>query len=212
MLSVGEMLKKERERKGIILPDIEKQIRIREKFLRAVEENDWNFFSSKVYVAGVIRNYAIFLGMDPKKILAFFRRDYEKTEEVRFKRKLSHDRLAPETKRIFTISISILFIVFAAYFGYQLTLYFSPPKVVFIAPTQNTFKREDKVKIIGKTDKDALITIFNERVYQNKEGIFEFNLPLKKGNNEVFIEVIGANGKKVIIHKTFTKTGENSSG
>ncbi len=200
------MLKKERESKGITLEDIEKQIRIRKKFLKATEENNWSFFSSKVYISGVIKNYATFLGMDPKKALAFFRRDYEKIEEIRFKRKVESGRLAPETRKVFVLSLVVLFFLFTLYFGYQLKLYVSPPSVVILSPKQDVFKREDKVKVIGKTDKDALITVFGERIYQDKEGVFEFNMPLEKGKNEVSIEVVGANGRKSIIHKLFTKT------
>ena len=37
MLSVGTILKKERERKGLLLSDIEKQIKVREKYLKALK-------------------------------------------------------------------------------------------------------------------------------------------------------------------------------
>ncbi|MBI4009457.1 helix-turn-helix domain-containing protein, partial [Candidatus Roizmanbacteria bacterium] len=65
MLSVGEILKKHREKLGIKLSEVEKQIRIREKFLRAIEENDWNIFTSKIYISGIIKNYSQYLGLDP---------------------------------------------------------------------------------------------------------------------------------------------------
>ncbi|MEN9328492.1 MAG: hypothetical protein RI947_1300, partial [Candidatus Parcubacteria bacterium] len=39
-------------------------------------------------------------------------------------------------------------------------------------------------------------------VYQNKDGTFEYSYPLKRGKNNVVIEVIGANGKKTVITKS----------
>ena len=88
MLSVGSILKNEREKKGLLLSDIEKKIKIREKYLKAIEDENWNYFSSKIYITGILKNYSRVLNLDHKKVLAFFRRDYEKKEEVKFKKKL----------------------------------------------------------------------------------------------------------------------------
>lgn len=205
MLSVGEILKKQRDKLAISLPEVEKNIRIREKFLKAVEENDWSLFSSKIYVSGIIKNYSKFLGLDPKKNLAFFNRDYEKTEVIKFKRKVASRYLTSETRRIIMIGLILVFIVFFGYFGYQLKQYFSPPYIEILSPKSYIFKNIDRIKIIGKTEKDAAVTIFGDRIYQNKDGIFEYDFPLKKGNNQLTLEVVGANGKKEVINKTFLR-------
>ena len=89
MLTVGDILRKAREKQNIKLSDVEKQTRVRTKFLESIENNDWNFFSSKIYITGIIKNYSDYLGLDSKKVLAFFRRDYEKQEEVKFKTRVS---------------------------------------------------------------------------------------------------------------------------
>lgn len=206
MVSVGETLRQVRESKGITLLEIEKNIRIRQKFLQAVEKSDWEYFSSKIYIIGVIKSYANYLGIDSKKLLAFFRRDYERIEEVRFKRKIKSDLLTPETKKVVLVFVGLIIVFFIVYFGYQVKQFVAAPKVVLISPTVTNFSQEDRVKIIGKTEKDAAVTIFGERVYQNKEGIFEFSLPLSKGVNELVIEVIGANGKKTVIKRSFIRS------
>lgn len=206
MLTVGEILKNERIKQGIELAAVEKQIKIRIKFLQAIEDNNWNVFSSRIYVAGVINNYSNFLGLDSKRILAFFRRDYEKKEEIKFKEKVSSKYLSSETKKIAIFGLSLIFLLFFMYFGYQLKQYLSPPKVIIIAPTTDQFTKIEKVKIIGKTEKDVMINIFGDRIYLNKEGIFEYDFPLKKGKNELIIEVTGANGKKTTIIKTYFLT------
>ncbi len=203
MISVGEMLKQTREKKGLSLSNVAKEICIREKFLKAVENNDWNNFSSKIYISGIIKNYAKILGLDHKKALAFFNSDYEKKEDIRFKKKVSGKYLAPETKKYFFGILFFLVSLFVAYFVYQLNLYMSPPKVEIISPRTAYFKKEEKIKIIGKTDKEATVNIFNERIYQNKDGLFEYEMPLQKGRNPLIIEVVGANGKKTSIKKDF---------
>jgi len=203
MLSVGQVLKKAREEKGLKLLDVEKEIKVREKFLKAVEEENWNFFSSKVYIGGIIKNYSRFLNLEESKMLAFFRRDYERAEEVKFKTKVASKYLVPQTRKLIKFAFFILFLIFFIYFGYQLTLSFFPPKVIIISPTTQVFKNEQKIKIEGKTEKEAQINIFGERVYQNNDGIFQYEFPLKKGKNELSIEVVGANGKKAVIKKYY---------
>lgn len=205
MLSVGEVLKKSREKKGLTLGQIEKELRIREKFLKAIEESNWNLFTSKIYIEGIIKNYSNILDLDGKKMTAFFRREYEVNEEVKFKRRVSSKYLTPQTKKMAIYGLVIVFLFFAIYFGYQVKIYLSPPKLTFIAPQTETFKRLDKIRIIGKTDKEATITIFGERVYQNKDGEFQYDFPLKLGKNELVVELVGANGRKTIIKKEFIR-------
>ena len=205
MLTVGEILRKCREKQNIELSEIEKQIKVRAKLLQAIEDNNWDIFSSKIYIVGILKNYSTFLGLDTKKILAFFRRDYEKKEEVKFKTRVSNSYLTSETKRLAIIGLSCLFIIFFGYFGFQLKAYFSPPSLTVIEPTKTSFTIEDKVKFVGKTDKDALINIYGERVYQDKYGVFSYDVALKNGNNDLIIEITGANGKKTTIKKTFVR-------
>lgn len=205
MTTVGEILQKKRLEKDLTLLDIEKKIKVREKYLKAIEKNDWDFFSSKVYIIGILKNYSKILGINEKKILAFFRRDYEKKEDIKFKEKVSQKYLTPETKQILRNGFIGLVIFFIIYFGYQLMLYFFPPKLTILSPKTTTFIRENKIKIIGKTDKETSIIIAGQRVYQDKEGIFQYDLPLKNGKNIIKIELTGANGKKAVFEKTYIK-------
>ncbi len=204
MLTIGEILKKERIKKNISLEEIEKITKIRKKYLQAVEENKWECFSSKIYISGIIKNYAKILNLNTEKILAIFRRDYEKKELIKFKKRLTEDFLNPTTKKIFKYLITIVFGFFFLYFSYQLKLYLSPPNIKIIEPKVDIFK-EEAIKIVGKVDKEAVIYIFNQRIYQDNEGVFEYLMPLKKGKNQFIITVIGANGKKNTLKKVYIR-------
>jgi cytoskeletal protein RodZ len=205
MLSVGKLLKDARERKKLSLRDVEKRIKVREQFLRALEEDRWNIFTSRIYVTGILKNYTRFLGLDERKILAFFRREYERIEDIKFKEKVSTSYLSSDSKKTIIAGFVFVCILLVGYFSYQLFQFFKPPTVQIMSPTTFTFKREQTVKIIGKTEKEAVITIMGERIYQNKEGVFEYIMPLKEKENALSIEVVGANGKKTILEKIFRK-------
>lgn len=205
MLSVGTILKKEREKKGLLLIDIEKQIKVREKYLKAIEEENWSYFSSKIYITGILKNYSRVLNLDHKKVLAFFRRDYERKEEVKFKRIVSSKYFTSETKVFFKFGLIILSLFFIVYFIFQLKMYFSPPDFTLLTPSAKNFTIEKSIKITGKTNKDTNVTIFGERIYQNKEGIFTYEYSINEGGNRLIINLIGANGKKAVVEKTFIK-------
>lgn len=203
MLTVGEILYKQRIKKGKSTQDFEKELKIREKFLTAVEKNNWDLFSSKIYISGIIKAYAKALDLDHDKLIAFFRREYERQERVEFKKKISSSYLNPGTKKLVFAGIIFIFLIFFSYFAYQIKSYLSPPKLSIVSPNENTKFTEERIKIKGQTEKEASITIFGEHIFQNKEGNFEYDFPLKIGKNEIKIEVIGANGKKTVLTQTY---------
>jgi Uncharacterized protein conserved in bacteria, COG1426 len=84
MLTAGEILKRERVKKNLSLTEISKQTKIKEKYLLALENNNWNIFESPVYIEGLIKTYARFLGLNYKKVLPFFYRDYEERKKLLF--------------------------------------------------------------------------------------------------------------------------------
>lgn len=205
MLTAAEMLRQERERQKITFQQIEKLTKIRKKNLEALERGDWHQFSSKIYIVGMIRSYGKFLKINEEKLLAVFRREYEQKEEMKFQKGIANKHLAPLAQSVFKVVTLVVILIFIAYFGYQLAVFLSPPKIIIISPTKNTFKREEKIELVGTVDKESIVTVNGERVYQNKENVFTISIPLIPGENHVTIEVVGANGRKTIVKKTFKK-------
>jgi len=70
MGEVGQWLRETREGKGISLAEVEEVTRIRQKFLAALEADDYAALPGEVYVRGFLRNYATFLGLNPDEVLA----------------------------------------------------------------------------------------------------------------------------------------------
>jgi transcriptional regulator with XRE-family HTH domain len=203
MLTVGDLLRNARQDKNLSISDVEKKTKIRSKYLAAVEANSWTIFPSKVYITGIIRSYSKFLQIDPDKTLAYFRRDYERLDEVKFKKKISSLQLLPETRKLIFASIFIVCLLFFGYIGYQVKLYLAPPDVSIVSPSRTIFRNADRIVIVGNTQKDATVKIFNDTLYPDVHGRFEYTLPIKKGINTVKIEVTGANGKKNYILREF---------
>ncbi|MHC1739910.1 MAG: helix-turn-helix domain-containing protein [Anaerolineaceae bacterium] len=70
--AIGENLRKKRESLGLSLVDVERQIRIREAYLYALEAGNFDDLPSTVQGRGMLGNYAAFLGLDSESFLSRF--------------------------------------------------------------------------------------------------------------------------------------------
>lgn len=68
MESPGKYLKAQRELRNLSLEEIAKSTKIRERFLRAIEEDRYELLPSAVYLKGFLTLYARQLGLDPQDI------------------------------------------------------------------------------------------------------------------------------------------------
>jgi len=64
LVSVGKILQSEREAQRRTLKEVSDTLNIREVYLSAVENEEFNRIPGEVFVKGFIRNYANFLGLD----------------------------------------------------------------------------------------------------------------------------------------------------
>src|SRR3982750_2777302 len=71
--SLPERLYTARERKGVDLYRAERDTKIRARYLGALERGDYKELPGAVYTKGFLRNYALYLGLDPDEILLQWR-------------------------------------------------------------------------------------------------------------------------------------------
>ena len=77
MKTVGQILREAREKQYISVAQAEKATKIRKRILEKLEGSDWKNLPSPTFVKGLLKNYGDFLGLDVKKLLDFFRREYD---------------------------------------------------------------------------------------------------------------------------------------
>ena len=71
--SIGSVLKDERQRQGLDIHAIEDHTKIRTKYLRALENEDWHVLPGPAYVRGFLRAYAETLGLDADALVDEYR-------------------------------------------------------------------------------------------------------------------------------------------
>ena len=72
MSGFGDTLRHARANKGVTLTEAERAIRIPRKYLRALEDEDFDQLPEGVYARGIVRNYAQYLYLDPDDAVAYF--------------------------------------------------------------------------------------------------------------------------------------------
>ena len=73
--SLPDRLAAARERKGVDLTRAERDTKIRARYLSALERGDYRELPGAVYTKGFLRNYAIYLSLDPEDVLRQWRRE-----------------------------------------------------------------------------------------------------------------------------------------
>ncbi len=69
MFEIGNTLREARLRRGLDILDCEAETKIRAKYLRAMEEEQFDLMPSPTYVRGFLRTYADFLDLDGRLVL-----------------------------------------------------------------------------------------------------------------------------------------------
>jgi transcriptional regulator with XRE-family HTH domain len=100
--SLGKYLKKERENRKVSLKEVSKQIKVREPFLRAVEEDRRDLLPPVTYVKGFLSAYAKFLGVDPNEVIVRYEAE-SKVQAVVPPEVLPRKRVLRNPKYLWTI-------------------------------------------------------------------------------------------------------------
>ena len=69
MFEIGTTLREARLRRGLDMPECERQTKIRGKYLRAMEDEEFDVLPAPTYVRGFLRAYAEFLGLDGRLVV-----------------------------------------------------------------------------------------------------------------------------------------------
>jgi cytoskeleton protein RodZ len=82
MAEIGATLREARMRARIDVSEIEAQTKIRAKYLRALENEEWDLLPGPTFVRSFLRTYAQALGLDDKALVDEYRRIYEQPSEL----------------------------------------------------------------------------------------------------------------------------------
>lgn len=204
MKTVGEILTTERIKQHKTLLQIHRQTKIPQKTLIALEANDFNHLPPAIFIIGFIKIYSQVLGLSSEKLLAIFRRDWQKkdTKEILplvLKQSDEQAKLHWTPKITGLVLIFALIALFLAYFGFQLIKLLTPPTLTIEKPLENQEINQETVEIIGQSSPDTGVYINDQLVNTDENGRFSYQLRLFPGENTINVTAIDRREKKTTV-------------
>lgn len=195
--TLPERLLAARERKGVDLYRAERDTKIRARYLAALERGDYRELPGTVYTKGFLRNYALYLGLDPDDVLLQWRRergDGPNDTALVVPRPL----VIPRSGLVFSPGVvvaallTLVVVAFAVYLGFQLFRFAQPPKLQITDPatavsevdqTTSTYTLRG-TSIAGATISIAAAGQGTIRVTTDATGHWSTDVELRRGRNQ----------------------------
>ena len=185
MTKAGEKLKEKRLEKGLTLEDVSKSTKIKQEFLEFIENGQYEKLPSVSYAQGFVRNYAGFLGLNEKEIMAIFRREFE-GEKLYSVLPKGFERQDEFPIKRFKIGRNVFFIIFGIFIflGYILFQYryavINPPLEI-TSPKDLSQVSSSQITVFGKTDSNATVYVNSDAVSVNESGNFQKTIDVFPG-------------------------------
>ncbi len=200
---IAKELKQARERKNISLAEASKFLKMNISYLEALERGDFESLPKGVYKINFLREYALFLGLPSKDLISLFDQDKESQNKYLknnlFIKRASHVyyfvTIPRLIKNLLMISASAVCFI---YLAYCLNAIISPPRLDISNPVLDTISQKKEIIVRGITDPEAEVTINNELVLADRDGIFSKKINLKTGLNTIVI----------VAHKKYSRKNE----
>ena len=194
MITAGEVLKDKRESLGRSLDTVSLETKIQKRFLQYIENNQFSYYDSEVFLTGFIKIYANYLDLDTKKILALYRRSNpvkkptpitEKNKKI-FRGKIQQNFLTP--KNLIAIFLVVFLIAIIGYIGLQIYKFQTPPTLNITEPLQDSNIVSEDISIKGSTELNSIVEINGTPVKIDNSGNFEKTIELNEGVNIITVK------------------------
>ncbi len=200
MKTVGTILQEARVAKELTPADVERATKIRQKYILAMESDDFGALPSPSYAKGFVRNYGEFLGLSSESVMAFFRRQAgDSTKTSLLPKGVSEPLNAPLVHltpgRFIGLIVSALVAVFLLYLGGQYFHIGKAPPLLLTSPMNQQIVAEGRVVVEGKTDPDTTVSINGVSTIVRDDGRFYEQVPLESGVNKITITATSRFGK-----------------
>ena len=136
----GQLLKEARKKTRRRYKRLSSELGIPEKYLEALEENNFSIMAGPTYVKGYLRAYAKKLDLDPETVIAAFDR-YLK-DQRRLKKKAVKKEQKKETKQKFSYIYTVIFLLIALIMLL----------IVFIPEGNNNSEKKEDISSYSETE------------------------------------------------------------
>lgn len=195
--TLGGLIKGHRRKNKITLEQAEEDTKIRFKYLKAIEEDDWGKFSSRVYALGFVRRYCDYLGLSGKEIVEEYNGEFARiqspTAKIKPKKNLNNFTLTPKLLISTLAILAVAFII--GYIAYSVNTLSRAPFIDIISPVEDSTNQKS-IAIEGKTLDTATVEINGRSIGVDDNGFFTQKVELDDGLNVFEVKSTSRLGKQ----------------
>lgn len=197
---LGEVLSAAREAKGVDLPRVERDTKIRARYLSALERGEYRELPGPVYTKGFLRNYGLYLNLDPEYLIDLYRLESSGMSAERASVAPPPRPIAVRRRRSFVLTpnvvvaavLTVLVVAIGAYITTQLIAFAGTPELQVIDPAGPLAGYDgDAYTIRGVTAPGAQVSVSGPRenpiVTADERGVFAVAVRLVPGTNLITI-------------------------
>lgn len=200
MVPIGQRLRDKRIERKLSINDVAISLKIKPQFLEAIEKGDYKRLPSPAYAQGFVRNYADYLGLPKAQTSALFKRDFDEKKAIKvLPDGISRTKEYKKSRLNFrnVILNGIVLIIAISFLVFQTKTQFMSPSLRISSPKDGSEVAKE-VSVIGRTDKNATVTVNNEPVAINNNGEFSKKLSLFPGKTTITVKAMNRLGKETI--------------
>jgi cytoskeletal protein RodZ len=204
--TLPQRLLEARERKGVDLLRAERDTKIRSRYLAALEQGEYAELPGAVYTKGFLRNYAMYLGLDPEDVTRQWKRERGDLS-IPAEPVLTVPKPIAAPRQGFTFSpviivaalLTVLIGLFVVYIGAQLIRFAKPPTLDVTNPSElviSVAADATTYTLRGTSIANGTITIVAPgrdqpyRVSADASGRWTADVDLRRGRNEFDVSAL----------------------
>ncbi|MGE6261199.1 RodZ domain-containing protein [Heyndrickxia sporothermodurans] len=116
MTELGSRLKEARQAKGLSLDDLQEITKIQKRYLKGIEEGNYDMMPGKFYVRAFIKQYAEAVGLETDQVFEEYKSDvpevYNDDLPEQISRVQSRKTVSPSTSKVLDVFPKILVVIF----------------------------------------------------------------------------------------------------
>ena len=223
---LGEVLRSAREAKAVDVARVERDTKIRARYVEALERGEYRDLPGAVYTKGFLRNYGLYLGLDPEYLIDLYRLETsggraERPSVPTPPRPIGRRRrgIVVERNVVVAAILTIVVVGLVAYLGIEFMTFARTPDLRITDPEGNVRSwGETSYTLRGVTARNARVDISglreNPSVTAGADGSFEVEVGLVPGSNVIAVTAWDpeVSRESETVTRTITVVGPEPSG
>lgn len=198
-LTLGDKLKKVREKRRLSLFEVEEATKIRAKYIHAIERGDYEALPTGAYPRGFVFSYASYLGMPESQVLVDWQKECRLVPlepKIRTERSVTLSRFVITPRLILTTTAICAGFLIVTYLLYQVGHVTSGPELVVEQPAREALVSDDHLQVSGYATRGTAVSINGQVVQLDGQGRFEEQVHVEPGLNSVEVSAKDSAGKQ----------------